>query len=90
MMNRYLDESELKLDGKNIISKHKKTIDYKNENSKNKQKLIQDFSERSRKNIETSKDPSFKEKTKKKLDTLDTKEEFEQTIENTRLEDFDR
>ena len=90
MMNRYLDESELKLDGKNIISKHIKTIDYKNESSKNKQKLIQDFSERSRKNIETSKDPSFKEKTKKKLDTLDTKEEFEQTIENTRLEDFDR
>ena len=90
MMNRYLDESELKIDGKNIISKHIKTIDYKNENSKNKQKLIQDFSERSRKNIETSKDPSFKEKTKKKLDTLDTKEEFEQTIENTRLEDFDR
>ena len=90
MMNRYLDESELKLDGKNIISKHTKTIDYKNENSKNKQKLIQGFSERSRKNIETSKDPSLKEKTKKKLDTLDTKEEFEQTIENTRLEDFDR
>ena len=90
MMNRYLDESELKIDGKNIISKHIKTIDYKNENSKNKQKLIQGFSERSRKNIETSKDPSFKEKTKKKLDTLDTKEEFEQTIENTRLEDFDR
>ena len=46
MMNRYLDESELKIDGKNIISKHIKTIDYKNENSKNKQKLIQDFSER--------------------------------------------
>ena len=90
MMNRYLDESELKLDGKNIISKHIKTIDYKNENSKNKQKLIQDFSERSKKNITTSKDPVFKEKTKKKIESLDTKEEFEQTIEHTRLEDFDR
>ena len=90
MMNRYLDESELKIDSKNIISKHIKTIDYKNENSKNKQKLIQDFSERSKKNIATSKDPVFKEKTKKKIESLDTKEEFEQTIEHTRLEDFDR
>ena len=90
MMNRYLDESELKLDGKNIISKHKKTIDYKNESSKNKQKLIQDFSERSKKNIATSKDPISKEKTKKKIESLDTKNEFEQAIEHTRLEDFDR
>ncbi len=90
MMNRYLDESELKIDGKNIISKHTKTIDYKNESSKNKQKLIQDFSERSKKNIATSKDPVFKEKTKKKIESLDTKDEFEQAIEHTRLEDFDR
>lgn len=90
MMNRYLDESELKLDGKNIISKHTKTIDYKNESSKNKQKLIKDFSERSKKNIATSKDPVFKEKTKKKIESLDTKDEFEQAIEHTRLEDFDR
>lgn len=90
MMNRYLDESELKLDGKNIISKHTKTIDYKNESSKNKQKLIQDFSERSKKNIATSKDPVLKEKTKKKIESLDTKDEFEQAIEHTRLEDFDR
>lgn len=90
MMNRYLDESELKLDGKNIISKHTKTIDYKNESSKNKQKLIQDFSERSKKNTATSKDPVFKEKTKKKIESLDTKDEFEQAIEHTRLEDFDR
>ena len=90
MMNRYLDESELKLDGKNIISKHTKTIDYKNESSKNKQKLIQDFSERSKKNIATSNDPVFKEKTKKKIESLDTKDEFEQAIEHTRLEDFDR
>ena len=89
-MNRYLDESELKLDGKNIISKHTKTIYYKNESSKNKQKLIQDFSERSKKNIATSKDPVFKEKTKKKIESLDTKNEFEQAIEHTRLEDFDR
>ena len=94
MMNKYLDESSLEVENNKITSKHhkEKTIDYRNQDAKQKQELITNFSDRMNKSIENSKDNDFKARKKQEINSLDTKDELEENIEKSRLDDdfFDK
>ena len=94
MMNKYLEESSLEVKDNKIQSKHykEKTIDYRNQDAKQKQELINNFSNRMNQSLENSKDAKFKAKKKEEVKSLDTKDELEENIENSRLDDnsFDR
>ena len=94
MMNKYLDESSLEVENNKITSKHhkEKTIDYRNQDAKQKQELITNFSDRMNKSIENSKDNDFKARKKQEINSLDTKNELEENIEKSRLDDdfFDK
>ena len=94
MMNKYLDESSLEVENNKITSKHhkEKTIDYRNQDAKQKQELITNFSDRMNKSIENSKHNDFKARKKQEINSLDTKDELEENIEKSRLDDdfFDK
>ena len=94
MMNKYLDESSLEVENNKITSKHhkEKTIDYRNQDAKQKQELITNFSDRMNKSIENFKDNDFKARKKQEINSLDTKDELEENIEKSRLDDdfFDK
>ena len=89
MMNKYLDESKLEINGNKIETKHNDelTIDYKNMGPQQKQTLINNFSERVSNSIEEVKDPKLKEKKKSDLQSLDTRDELEEKFEKTKLDD---
>ena len=94
MMNKYLEESSLEVKDNKIQSKHykEKTIDYRNQDAKQKQELINNFSNRMNQSLENSKDAKFKAKKREEVKSLDTKDELEENIEKSRLDDdfFDR
>ena len=89
MMNKYLDESKLEVKGNKINTKHhdELTVDYKHLGAEQKQTLIKNFSERVSNSIEEVKDSKIKEQKKVELESIDTKDELEEKIEKTRLDD---